>query len=169
MYLETENSQEITQLKTEVITKRNQGEVVFEIKKIVRDNLSERSVTSGSLEPSYEVLELIDSFVTQQGYHNLGDRWREISREEAEKIINFIMTKDLAYSAELMSPEEAQQISSKVSTLFAGDCKYFTNASFVNNFSGMSEWNSITESTFDTGVIVVSGDRIGMLWVQDED
>jgi hypothetical protein len=169
MNLEAEHSQEIAQLKTEVITKRNQGEVIFEIKKILPDNSNERSVTSRSLEPSHEILELIDSFVSQQGYHNLGDRWKEISREEAEKIINFIMTKDLAYSVDLMSPEEAQQISSKVSTLFTGDCKYFTNASFVNNFSGMSEWNSITESTFDTGVIIVSGERIGMIWVQDED
>ncbi|KAF3886106.1 MULTISPECIES: hypothetical protein [Nostocales] len=169
MNLETDNSQEIAQLKSEVITKRNQGEVVFEIKKITSNNSNERSATSRSLETSREVLELIDAFVNQQGYHNLGERWKEISQEEAEQIISFIMTKDLAYSVELMSAREAQQISAKVLTLFTGDCKYFTNASFVNNFSGMSEWDSITESTFDTGVIIVSGDRIGMLWVQDED
>ncbi len=168
MNLETENSQEIVELKTEVLAKRNQGEVLFEIKKIIPDNSTEHPTTR-SIEPSNEVIELIDSFVNQQGYHNLGERWREISQEEAEKIINFIMTKDLAYSVEIMSSQEAQQLSSKVLTLFTGDCKYFTNASFVNNFSGMSEWNSITESTFDTGVIIVSGDRIGMLWVQDED
>ncbi|MUH00885.1 hypothetical protein F7734_54920 [Scytonema sp. UIC 10036] len=169
MNLETENSPEIAEVKTEAITKRSHGEVVFEIKKIIPANLTESSATSRSIEPPNEVLELLDSFVEQQGYHNLGERWREISRAEAEKIINFIMTKDLAYSVELMSSEEAQQISSKLLTLFAGNCKYFTNALFVNNFSGMSEWNSITESTFDTGVMIVSGDRIGMLWVQDED
>ncbi|GAB1539852.1 hypothetical protein NUACC21_25200 [Scytonema sp. NUACC21] len=165
--LESDNSENIEELKTEIVSKRNQGEVLFEITKII----PKPSAASRSIQPSEDedIAAVIDSFIRQQGCYNIGDRWREISKEEAEQILKFIMIKDLAYSVELMTPQEAQQISSKLLSIFTGNCKFFTNASFVDNYSGMSEWDSITESTFDTGVIIVSPDRIGMLWVKDED
>ncbi|MBW4626543.1 MAG: hypothetical protein KME49_13840 [Brasilonema octagenarum HA4186-MV1] len=157
---ETENSLEITQLRAEVLSKRNCGEVLFEIQKIISDE---------TLETSKNMTAILDLFVSQFGYSGLGVRWKEVNQEDAQKILSFIMTKDLAYSVQLMSLEEAENIIVKLFEFFPEHCKFFTNASFRNNYSGISGWDSITKATFDTGIIVVSDRRIGILWVQDED
>ncbi|NMG22250.1 hypothetical protein [Brasilonema bromeliae] len=157
---ETENSLEITELRAEVLSKRNCGEVLFEIKKLIPDETIERSEN---------LTAILDLFVSQLGYSSLGLRWKEVNQGEAQKILKFIMTKDLAYSVQLMSLEEAEKIVVKLFQIFPGNCKFFTNALFRNNYSGISAWDSITKATFDTGIIVVSERRIGILWVQDED
>jgi hypothetical protein len=160
MTLEIENSSEIAELKAEILSKRNHGEVLLEIKKIIPDDSTAKFENP---------IEMIDLFVTQLGYSALGMHWKEISQEEAQKILSFIMTKDLAYSVQLMALEEAEKIFVKLFHFFSNDCQFFTNASFVNNYSGMSAWDSITKATFDTGVVILSKTRIGMLWVKDED
>jgi hypothetical protein len=156
---ETENILEMTELRAEVLSKRNCGEVLFEIKKIRSDE---------TIETSKNMTAILDLFVSQFGYFGLGVRWKEVNQEDAQKILSFIMTKDLAYSVPLMSLEEAENIIVKLFQIFPGHCKFFTNASFRNNGFGIS-WDSITKATFDTGIIVVNDRRIGILWVQDED
>ncbi len=160
MTLEIENSLEIAELRAEIVSKRNNGEVLLEVKKIVPDG------TVASFENPREI---IDLFVTQLGYASLDARWKEINQEEAQKIINFIMTKDLAYSVQLMSLQEAEKIFVKLFHFFSSNSKFFTNASFINNVSAMNAWDSITKATFDTGVVILSDTRIGMVWVKDED
>ncbi|KAB8331940.1 hypothetical protein SD80_020695 [Scytonema tolypothrichoides VB-61278] len=157
---ETENSLEITELRAEVLSKRKCGEVLFEIQKIISEE---------TLESSKNMTEILDLFVSQLGYSSLGLLWKEVNQEEAQKILSFVMTKDLAYSVPLMSLEEAENIIVKLFDFFPGYCKFFTNALFRNNYSGISAWDSITKATFDTGIIVVSHKRIGILWVKDED
>ncbi len=157
---EIELSSGISNLKSELVAKRDRGEVLFEIKKLVVEEALTDSTAWNTA---------IDLFITQLGYSGLGDRWREISQTEAQNILIFIMTKDLAYSGQLMSREEAEQIAAKFLTFFINDCKFFTNAVFTNNYSGISAWDSITKATFDMGVVVMSYQRIGMLWVKDED
>ncbi|MGH2416096.1 MAG: hypothetical protein ACRDEA_20880 [Microcystaceae cyanobacterium] len=157
---ETENILEIAELRAEILSKRNSGEVLFEIKKIIHDE---------TIETSKKLTEIIDLFVIQLGYSGLGLRWKEVNQQEAQKILNFIMTKDLAYSVQLMTSQEAEKIVIKLFSFFPTDCKFFTNALFTNNYSGMSTWDSITKATFDTGIMLISDRRIGILWVKDED
>ncbi|QLE57471.1 hypothetical protein [Nostoc sp. TCL26-01] len=154
------NHQEISQLREELLSKRNLGEAFIAIQNFTWD---------GDTNNPQDVQKIIDSFVSQLGYSPLGDRWQSINQEAAQKISEFVLTKDLAYAVEIMSLSEAEAIFQKISNLFQDDCQFFTNATFVNNYSGISSWDSLTEATFDTGVVMLNHRQIGLLCVKDED
>lgn len=158
--LDSADSSEIRELRVEILSKRSIENVLFEIKQINSDF---------NIETTEDLIEILDLFVSQMGYVGIGDRWQEISPAAANKILVFILTKDLAYSSKIMSGEAAEKIASKIFNLFQNNSKFFTNAIFVNNYSALSAWDSLTEATFDTGVIFVSDTLIGILWVKDED
>ncbi|BAY34772.1 hypothetical protein NIES2107_66790 [Nostoc carneum NIES-2107] len=154
------DSSQIQELKAEILSKRSLGNILFEIKQINSDI---------TLNKADELTEILDLFVTQMGYVGIGDRWQEIHQDAAQKIVVFVLKKDLAYSAKIMPTEEAEKISTKILNLFANPCRFFTNAVFVNDYSALSAWDSLTNSTFDTGILVVNSTMMGMLWVKDED
>ncbi|MBD2254255.1 hypothetical protein [Nostoc parmelioides] len=158
--LESVDSSEIKEFRAEILSKRSLGNVLFEIKQI-------RSYLS--LKKAEDLTEILDLFVSQMGYVGLDVHWKEIHQAAAEKILAFVLTKDLAYSSKIMAIEEAEKISTKMFNFFPNPCKFFTNAVFANNYSALSAWDSLTDATFDTGIIFVSATLIGMLWVKDED
>lgn len=158
--IETEKISEITGLREEVSSQREAGEVILEIRKITPQ------IALGNDE---NIILLINKFVTQLGYSDIGNGWKQINQKEAQKILNSILTKDLAYSGDLMSSTDAQKQLKRFISFFSENSRFFTNAIFNQNYSGLRSWSSITGATFDTGVVVVSPDRIGILWVQDED
>jgi hypothetical protein len=133
---------------------------LFEIKQLIYDD---NIKSYGNLTP------IIDLFVTQLGYSPLGSGWKEVNQVEAKKILSLIMTKNLAYFVEIMTLHEAEQILVKLFNFFPDNSQFFTNASFASNYTGISQWNSITKATFDTGVVIVNPRHIGILWVEDED
>ncbi|BCL38191.1 hypothetical protein [Nostoc sp. MS1] len=158
--LDTLNNPAIQKFRNEIISKRSIGNIVFELKQISPEI---------NIDKSEDLQAILDLFVTQLGYVGLGVHWKEINQNAAEKILERILTKDLAYSAKIMSTGKAEEISTKMLNFFQNPCKFFTNAVFTDNYSAMSAWDSLTESTFDTGVIIVSTKMIGILWVKDED
>lgn len=151
-------SLEVAELRAEIASKRNKG-VILEIKEFTLE---------GSID-SNNLTAILNSFVTQLGYSALDNRWKEITQEEAYKILIFVLNKDLAYSVELMSLEEAEEFANKVFNFFTGGCKFFTNALFVDNYSALGTWDSLTKATFDTGVVILGDRQIGIVWVKDED
>ncbi|MBD2595317.1 hypothetical protein H6G74_13390 [Nostoc spongiaeforme FACHB-130] len=158
--LDSVDSSEVRDLRAEILSKRNRGNVLFEIKQITSNLL---------LDEAENLTEILDLFVRQIGYVGIGDRWQKITQTAAKKIIVFVLTKDLAYSSKIMQIEEAEKISHQVFNLFQLHCNFFTNAEFVNNYSAMIAWDSLTPATFDTGVIFVTETQMGILWVKDED
>jgi hypothetical protein len=156
---EIETISEIAELREEIISKRELGEVLLATKKLIPSGNSDEE----------NLMALVDSFVMQLGFSGIGDRWKHIDRESAQKILHFILSKNLAYSEASMTVTDAESISDKFINLFQDNCQFFTNGIFNHNYSRITEWDSIAESTFDTGVVIVSNDRIGILWVQDED
>lgn len=153
------NTSEITTLKQEIIAKRDMGEVILEIKQL----------TSAQTLIPENIITIIDTLVNQLGYHPLGANWQEINLQTAEKILTFALTKDLAYSTSMMSESEAAKIIVKLINLFPGTPQFFTNLSNINNDSIMSAWNSLTDATFDTGIVIINKDLCGLIWFQDED
>ncbi|HAX75365.1 MAG TPA: hypothetical protein DCY88_05915 [Cyanobacteria bacterium UBA11372] len=156
---ETETISEIAELREQIISKRESREVLLEIKKLIPSvNLAGENLMA-----------IVDSFVMQLGFSGIGDRWKQINRKSAQKILIFILNKNLAYAEESIAINDAETIANRFMILFEDNCQFLTNAIFNNNYSRLTEWDSITESTFDTGVVIVSNERIGILWVQDED
>lgn len=68
---DTENISQIAELREEVISKRESGEVLLEIKKLVPD------ITP---ETDENIITLVNSFVMELGLSGIGDRWKEISQ-----------------------------------------------------------------------------------------
>jgi hypothetical protein len=121
---------------------------------------------------SFEVspmLQLLDDFVGKHGLTGIGSRWNEISRNDATAHLARILHRDLAYDCVLMPTEQAASIAAKFIDLF-GEARYFSNT-IPNREDGTRAqgWNSITDATFDSGIIAVGQLEIGILWVEDED
>ncbi|BAZ33190.1 hypothetical protein NIES4074_57000 [Cylindrospermum sp. NIES-4074] len=157
---EVANSLEIAELRAEIFSKRNRGEVLYDIKQLIPDHNQEIAENQTVC---------IDLFITQLGCSPLGSRWKPINQTAAKKILTLIMTKDLAYGGEIMSLPVATALIVKLFNFFPGDRQFFTNASFENDYTSISTWDSITKATFDTGIIIVGNNRIGILWAKDED
>ncbi len=160
IFLDLDKIVEIAEIRTEIISKRQAGEVIIEIKEMAFPK------SAIKLKPRREIIDLL---MKALNYSPLGQQWKEINREEAQKILLLILTKDLAYNTNLMSLSDAKQLLLRFLSFFKADCQFFTNASFNNKYSRIKSWNSITQATFDTGVVIVNTNRIGILWVEDED
>lgn len=57
-----------------------------------------------------------------------------------------------------MTVAQAEQLTAEFLEQFGAQARYFTN-----------NWCSVTDATFDTGVIVIGALQSGCLWVEDED
>ena len=154
---------DIEQLGAEIRGERDCGIVTFH-------------VDAHSLAVAHVGVELVDAFVVRFGFRPLAGRWSEVDRCEAADIVQRILQRDLAYNAEIMARERAERLTSRFFQLFPTGARYFTNATFSPNpitsassTSVVASWESISKSTFDTGVICADHTRIGIVWVQDED
>jgi hypothetical protein len=91
--------------------------------------------------------------------------YRSIGRAEADAIGAHILHVDLAYGSEIMSLARAADLWRQFMLLFQGqDVCFATNAG-----AEAGSWMPATHATFDMGVLVIAGTRVGCLWVEDED
>jgi hypothetical protein len=95
-----------------------------------------------------------------------------VDLELAQRIAVLVLSQDLAYGTQLIPPAEAARLAAAFMALFAGtkvDC--FTNASLSEDDGRLTvkAWTPLTDATFDAGIIVLSTERAGCLWVEDED
>ena len=73
-----------------------------------------------------------------------------------------------------MTARRAKELTEQVVAMVP-QARYFTNTETEDGLvcwgSGfqMKGWDSMTESTFDTGVLMLSDTQIGIFWVKDED
>lgn len=95
--------------------------------------------------------------------------YREIGKEQAEKVAKRILHCDLAYDSELMTERKAEQLASRFLGYFEEkDTQYYTNGGYYTDAESHA-WHPATYATFDTGILVVAKSRSGCLWVEDED
>lgn len=96
----------------------------------------------------------------------------EVSALEAESVLRGVLHRDMAYeSCELVPLEEAARLAAEFIRQFSFEsAKFYTNGEYgrprVNSSVG---WTPATTATFDTGVLMVSPDRIACAWFMDED
>ena len=109
-----------------------------------------------------------DAFVASLGLNALGAGWRVVDRSRADRLLFNVLHKDLAYGSVIMPAARADELARAWLDLFPPQALFFTNGTFHNGSSGAS-WSPITHATFDTGVLVVAPDTLGLCWVQDED
>lgn len=99
--------------------------------------------------------------------------YEEISLAEAAEHLASVLHRDMAYDHEIMPATQAKTLAHEFVNQFSGECaRFFTNGSYGNSRDGMKSlayWTPATESTFDTGILVVTPTRIGCAWFMDED
>jgi hypothetical protein len=161
----------IEELRSDVGQRRSAGVVLFAIKK---------HGFMGRLGDAELVQKVVDAFVAEMGCTGLSTNWLEIDRPEAHWVLTHVLWADLAYSAAIMTRDEAMTLAGRfqwffMDTIYEG-CRYYTNSTWTHRMVPLPDptdcldgsW-PITDASFDAGVIIVSPERIGMLWVKDED
>jgi hypothetical protein len=116
-------------------------------------------------------LEDMNHFVQQLGFQGIDNSWDSVDEQMARRIITYVLSMDLAYDSDLDSTPIAGELCDYFISLFSFQAEYYTNAHFDED-SGhfrLEEWSSISSATFDTGIIVVDQDKMGILWAEDED
>jgi hypothetical protein len=108
---------------------------------------------------------IINQLVLKCGAHPIA-HWRLIQVDTAKAILTRILWKDLAYSRERMSLSTAKRLAADFLANFVPPMLYVTNG---ENLESNYSYDPITDATFDGGVIVFDGAKVGMLWVMDED
>lgn len=114
---------------------------------------------------------IIDKYVLELGHHKC-EKWLEIKRPDAERLLTSILHKDMAYNYECMEISLARAAARSFFDQFAPTAKFFTNAEWRTGSGGLVEvnsWNNITDATFDAGIVALDDLNIGIVWIEDED
>lgn len=116
----------------------------------------------------------LDALAADEGYSGLGERWVEVPRRIAAKILTHLIASELAYPAEVVEPGRAEQLAGRFLELFGAGARYFTNGACSGPFAIYNSageevlgWRSISAAPFDNGVVGLSAERVGMLWAED--
>lgn len=112
----------------------------------------------------------IDSFVGRYKLAGIGDAWVEVSQDVAQQHLAEVLHRGLAYNGELIPRQRAAELASAFLAMFPGG-RYFTNTEDAPYDAKQSShgWDPITQATFDTGIVALRGNEIGMIWLEDED
>jgi hypothetical protein len=102
--------------------------------------------------------------------------YKEIDADDARRLICTILRQDLAYNSEQMPLARAEELTEQFLAQFSSDSRYFTNGTWhlpatvrPDGIVIGASWDSVTDATFDTGVLVIGPERSGRVWVEDED
>jgi len=141
-----------------------ENQLVFDVRKYVSSEKNEHTLFS-----------IVNDFMTSlhlTRFDAFGQmRMREVDGIEARKILVYVLTEDLAYSGPTgMSRETALTLVEQLLSLFNAGVRYFTNAKFTTDPFRLFSWSPNAGSrTFDTGIVLVDDQRIGIVWTTAED
>ncbi|HYO54164.1 hypothetical protein [Archangium sp.] len=111
----------------------------------------------------------LDARARELGFNILGERWRPLSRAEAEALLGRMLHLDLAYDSECMEPERARELAARFCDLFGPEGRFFSNAEATAHSGSGWGWNPLTGATFDIGVGACGAGLVGLVGVMDED
>lgn len=128
-----------------------------------------------------DVTALLGAFAAKHRLEPLGGGWDEVNKVTAQWIMVRMLSKGLAYRTEIMDEGQAEGLTEGFITACARGTagqrhRYFTNGKAVDgpamydvHLKPMLGWNPATESTIDTGVVMLTRLAIGLMWAEDED
>jgi hypothetical protein len=114
-----------------------------------------------------------EQFAVQCGLFADPKIYGEIPLGEALAVLQAILHRDMAYGVELAPLADARAMAhTLLADYMTGPARYFTNGDYgkpqLNPNTGTG-WNAATDSTFDTGVLVLAEHKSLCFWVEDED
>jgi hypothetical protein len=96
------------------------------------------------------------------------EAWTSLSAPEALEAATRVLHSDLVYDLPVMKRDLAEELARRLIECFGDGAAFVTNGTFALDRTG-GGWSPLTDAAFDSGVIGVSAERVGMLWVEDED
>lgn len=114
---------------------------------------------------------LLDAFLTSiQLAYDCETHLREVDQAVAREILIYILSQTLAYDMPTgLQEHQVVALVGQLFQIFSVHPRYFTNADFtLHPFRQLSSY-SLTGNTFDTGLILLDEQRVGILWATDED
>ena len=94
----------------------------------------------------------------------LGERWIDISGQEAQILVEDFLYLDLAYNMPGMMVDEAPALAARFMTFTGAPRTCLTNIR-----SRRETWHPLSNATFDAGVVCIDAEQVVFLWVEDED
>jgi len=124
--------------------------------------------------PPSEPSAALDALASEAGYTGLGAYWVAIPRRIAAKILVHIIGGELAYPAEIVRHDQAEELAARFLALFAEGAHYFTNGAVSGEFAiydsdggDVLGWRSLSAAPYDNGVIALGAARVALLWAED--
>lgn len=101
----------------------------------------------------------------------------ELTQSDAAAVLCALLVEDMAYNSPIVPVREAEELTKEFIEAIGGeDSMFFTNArwakpSRVRHTASLElkGWIPATPHTFDSGILVLAGSRIGCAWFMDED
>ena len=91
-----------------------------------------------------------------------------ISREDAAALIAHLVAYDQAYGRPTNALAIGDDCGDQFVGMFPPEARFFTNSRDRIDASARS-WASLTDATFDCGVVGIAPTRVGTIWFEDED
>ncbi|WP_298819670.1 hypothetical protein [Chloroflexus sp.] len=124
--------------------------------------------------PPQTPFEALDAAARELDFQPLGERWIEVPRRIALKIVTHIIAHDLAYPDEIVPTTQATELAGRVLGLLGTRARYFTNGAVSGDFAiynihgeEVVGWRSLSEAPFDHGIIALDEQRVVVLWAED--
>lgn len=120
-------------------------------------------------EPFSPLPAALDEVLEMSGLNGAySDCLQPLTRLQAGSALLYLLTHDLAYSVEFATGSEASPLVTSFLSQFPDPAEFFTNG--TSSFgTGNSSWTPLTSATFDSGIIAVTSEAIGVVWFADED
>jgi len=99
------------------------------------------------------------------------NRLNKITYESVKELLAYILENDIAYGTKYIESDQAKLYSNFLLENFnTSDSEYYTNCCWTDFLeNGELNWSSLTESTFDIGIIVKKEGLYLCVWIEDED
>lgn len=115
----------------------------------------------------------VEKLLEDIGYksNRIKGKWRLIDKRTAQRILEYILSMDMAYDIDLETKPLAKKLSIYFLNQFQPEAKYYTNGNFdeKEGFFRLRGWTPLTDSIFDTGVLAIDKNKFGILWAKDND
>lgn len=118
-------------------------------------------------------LRYVSAFLASEGF-NPPDYWTFLTTEQATELLTSLVSSDMAYGGDICNKNEARALSRKFISLFDQRRLLLLSNGFryqmIRGYAlGSEAYTSLTEATFDSGLVAFDDSSIGYIWFEDED
>lgn len=143
------------------------GQTAFRTKVLEQD---EQQMLAASAAQKTD-LDYINGFVAAMGWKPLGYDWTILNKAQAEHTLAALLHRSMAYSTEMAETATAEDYARRFISLYQEERTIFVSNGmfYLTSVDGIGPWNSLTSSTYDSGIIAFDRHSLSLLWFEEDD